>query len=220
MNDKIIFVTDPTSNYERKIRIYEDLNYAINKIDELVNDLKSGKISPISDRDKEFNILYNTASYQVLLARERHKTDKPLSDSEKKYGMKFNWDDRAVTYDKGNRRAQDMFNKLNFLITGVERKPVDPEELLSLQDLVQSQADDLRKDKEQQLDYIQNKEKDEKDYTKQEIQSMMDDAIDAGDYETLDKMRNNPNFSWFFKEGDQLSEEIKKIKLLMRRIIL
>jgi hypothetical protein len=113
-----------------------------------------------------------------------------------------------------------MLHKLNFLITGVEEKPVDPEELLSLQDKVQSQADDLKKDREQQLDYIQNKEKDEKDYTKAEIQSMMDNAIDNQDYETLDMMRKNPNFSWFFKDDNQLSEEIRRIKSLMTRIIL
>lgn len=221
MNDEVIMVQDPTSNSERQIRIYKDLDYVKNKIDELYNMLKSGKISPLSDKDKEFNILYNTASYQVKLARERHQTDEPLSDFQRKFmGQKFNWDERAVAYDEGNIMAQDMLHKLNFLITGVEEKPVDPEELLSLQDKVQSQADDLKKDREQQLDYIQNKEKDEKDYTKAEIQTMMDNAIDNQDYETLDMMRKNPNFSWFFKDDNQLSEEIFRIKSLMKRIIL
>ena len=221
MNNEIIFVTDPTSSGERQLRIYKDLDYAKNKIDELYNMLKSGKISPLSDKDKEFNILYNTASYQVLLARERHQTDEPLDDFQKKsMRQKFNWDERAVTYDKGNRIAQNMFNKLKFLSTGVEEEPVDPEELLSLQDKVRSQADDLKKDQEQQLDYIQNKEKDEKDYTKAEIQSMMDNAIDNQDYEELDRIRTNPNFSWFFEDGNQLSEEIRRIKSLMKKIIL
>ena len=225
MNNEIILVTDPTSSGERQLRIYKDLNYVRNKIDELYNNLKSGKISPLSNEDKEFNILYNTASYQVLLARERHKTDEPLSNFEKNsLGKKFNWDDRAVTYDKGNRIAQNMLNKLKFLSTGVEEEPVDPEELLSLQDKVRSQADDLKKDQEQQLDYIQNKEKDEKDYTKAEIQSMMDNAIDNEDYQELDRIRTNPNFSWFFEDGNQdgnqLSEEIRRIKSLMKKIIL
>ena len=112
------------------------------------------------------------------------------------------------------------YNKLEFLSTGVEEEPVDPEELLSLQDKVRSQADDLKKDQEQQLDYIQNKEKDEKDYTKAEIQSMMDNAIDNQDYEELDRIRTNPNFSWFFEDGNQLSEEIRRIKSLMKKIIL
>ena len=57
MNNEIIFVTDPTSSSERQLRIYKDLDYAKNKIDELYNMLKSGKISPLSDKDKEFNIL-------------------------------------------------------------------------------------------------------------------------------------------------------------------
>jgi hypothetical protein len=221
MNDGIIMVQDPTTNSERQIRIYKDLDYVKNKIDELYNMLKSGKISPLSDKDEEFNILYNTASYQVKLARERHQTDEPLSDFQRKFmRQKFNWDERAVAYDEGNIMAQDMLHKLNFLITGVEEKPVDPEELLSLQDIVKSKIDALKKDKEQQLDYIQNKEKDEKDYTKQEIQSMMDNAIDNQDYETLDMMRKNPNFSWFFKNDNQLSEEIRRIKSLMKKIIL
>ena len=221
MNNEIILVTDPTSSGERQLRIYKDLNYVRNKIDELYNNLKSGKISPLNKEDKEFNILYNTVSYQVLLARERHKTNEPLSDFEKNsLGKKFNWDDRAVTYDKGNRIAQNMFGKLEFLITGVEEEPVDDEELLSLEDKLQSQVDDLKKDREQQLDYIQNKEKDEKDYTKAEIQSMMDNAIDNEDYEELDRIRTNPNFSWFFEDGNQLSEEIRRIKSLMKRIIL
>jgi hypothetical protein len=89
-----------------------------------------------------------------------------------------------------------------------------------LGDKVRSQVNDLKKDQEQQLDYIQNKQKDEKDYTKSEIQSMMDNAIDNQDYETLDMMRKNPNFSWFFKDDNQLSEEIRRIKLLMKKIIL
>ena len=134
--------------------------------------------------------------------------------------QKFNWDERAVAYDKGNRKAQGMFHKLKFLSTGKESTPVDPEELLSLQDKVQSQVDDLKKDQEQQLDYIQNKEKDEKDYTKAEIQSMMDIALDNEDYEELDRIRTNPNFSWFFKDDNQLSEEIRRIKLLMKKTIL
>jgi hypothetical protein len=133
---------------------------------------------------------------------------------------KFNWDERAVAYDKGNRKAQEIFHKLKFLSTGKESTPVDPEELLSLQDKVRSQVNDLKKDQEQQLDYIQNKQKDEKDYTKSEIQSMMDNAIDNQDYKTLDMMRKNPNFSWFFKDDNQLSEEIRRIKLLMKKIIL
>ena len=221
MNDKIIKVTDPTSDLETQFRIYEDFDYAYNKVDELYNDLKSRKISPLSKKGEEFNILYNTAAYQVLLARERHQTDEPLSDTQKNFlRQKFNWDERAVAYDKGNRKAQVMFNKLKFLSTGEEQAPIDPEELLSLQDKVRSQADDLKKDREQQLDYIQNKEKDEKDYTKAEIQSMMDNAIDNQDYETLDMMRKNPNFSWFFKDDNQLSEEIRRIKSLMTRIIL
>ena len=221
MNNEIIFVTDPTSSSERQLRIYKDLDYARNKIDELYNNLKSGKISPLSNEDEEYNLLYNTASYQVLLARERHQTDEPLDDFQRKsMRQKFNWDERAVAYDKGNRKAQAMFNKLKFLSTGEEQAPIDPEELLSLQDKVQSQADDLKKDREQQLDYIQNKEKDEKDYTKAEIQSMMDNSIDNQDYETLDMMRKNPNFSWFFKDDNQLSEEIRRIKSLMTRIIL
>jgi hypothetical protein len=221
MNDKIIKVTDPTSDLETQFRIYEDFDYAYNKVDELYNDLKSRKISLLSKEDEEYNLLYNTASYQVKLARERHQTDEPLDDFQRKsMRQKFNWDERAVAYDKGNRKAQDMFHKLRFLRTGVEEKPVDPEELLSLQDIVKSKIDTLKKDKEQQLDYIQNKEKDEKDYTKQEIQSMMDNAIDNRDYETLDMMRKNPNFSWFFKDDNQLSEEIFRIKSLMKRIIL
>lgn len=220
MNDEVIMVRDPTTEGGR-LRIYKDLDYARNKIDELCDKLKSGKISPLNKKGEEFNILYNTASYQVLLARERHQTDEPLSDTQKNFlRQKFNWDERAVAYDEGNRIAQDMFHKLRFLRTGVEEKPVDPEELLSLQDIVKSKIDTLKKDKEQQLDYIQNKEKDEKDYTKQEIQSMMDNAIDNRDYETLDMMRKNPNFSWFFKDDNQLSEEIFRIKSLMKRIIL
>ena len=102
----------------------------------------------------------------------------------------------------------------------MEEEPIDPEELLSLQDKVRSQADDLKKDQEQELDYIQNKEKDEKDYTKAEIQSMMDNAIDNQDYEELDRIRTNHNFSWFFEDGNQLSEEIRRIKSLMKKIIL
>ena len=220
MNDGIIMVQDPTTD-GGQLRIYKDLDYARNKIDELYNNLKSGKILPLSDEDEEYNLLYNTASYQVLLARERHQTDEPLSDFQRKsMRQKFNWDERAVAYDKGNRKAQVMFNKLKFLSTVEEQAPIDPEELLSLQDKVRSQADDLKKDREQQLDYIQNKEKDEKDYTKAEIQSMMDNAIDNQDYETLDMMRKNPNFSWFFKDDNQLSEEIRRIKSLMTRIIL
>ena len=221
MNNEIILVTDPTSSGERQLRIYKDLNYVRNKIDELYNNLKSGKISPLSKEDKEFNILYNTVSYQVLLARERHKTNEPLSDFEKNsLGKKFNWDERAVAYDKGNRKAQGMFHKLKFLSTGKESTPVDPEELLSLGDKIRSQGNELKKDQEQQLDYIQNKEKDEKDYTKAEIQSMMDIALDNEDYQELDRIRTNPNFSWFFEDGNQLSEEIRRIKSLMKRIIL
>lgn len=221
MNDKIIKVTDPTSDLETQFRIYEDFDYAYNKVDELYNDLKSRKISLLSKEDEEYNLLYNTASYQVKLARERHQTDEPLDDFQKKsMRQKFNWDERAVAYDKGNRKAQGMFNKLKFLSTGEEQAPIDPEQLLSLQDKVKSQADDLKKDREQQLDYIQNKEKDEKDYTKAEIQSMMDNAIDNEDYEELDRIRTNPNFSWFFEDGNQLSEEIIRIKSLMKRIIL
>jgi len=221
MNDKIIKVTDPTSDWESQFRIYEDFDYAYNKVNELYNDLKSGKISPLSEEDEEYNILYNTASYQVKLARERHQTDEPVSDYQRKImRKKFNWDERAVAYDKGNRKAQEIFHKLKFLSTGKESTPVDPEELLSLQDKVRSQVNDLKKDQEQQLDYIQNKQKDEKDYTKSEIQSMMDNAIDNQDYETLDMMRKNPNFSWFFKDDNQLSEEIRRIKLLMKKIIL
>ena len=220
MNDGIIMVQDPTTD-GGQLRIYKDLDYARNKIDELYNNLKSGKILPLSDEDEEYNLLYNTASYQVLLARERHQTDEPLSDFQRKsMRQKFNWDERAVAYDKGNRKAQVMFNKLKFLSTGEEQAPIDPEELLSLQDKVRSQADDLKKDREQQLDYIQNKEKDEKDYTKAEIQSMMDNAIDNQDYEELDRIRTNPNFSWFFEDGNQLSEEIRRIKSLMKKIIL
>jgi hypothetical protein len=221
MNDKIIKVTDPTSDWESQFRIYEDFDYAYNKVNGLYNDLKSGKISPLSEEDEEYNILYNTASYQVKLARERHQTDEPVSDYQRKImRKKFNWDERAVAYDKGNRKAQEIFHKLKFLSTGKESTPVDPEELLSLQDKVRSQVNDLKKDQEQQLDYIQNKQKDEKDYTKSEIQSMMDNAIDNQDYETLDMMRKNPNFSWFFKDDNQLSEEIRRIKLLMKKIIL
>jgi hypothetical protein len=221
MNDKIIRVTDPTSDWESQFRIYEDFDYAYNKVNGLYNDLKSGKISPLSEEDKEYNLLYNTASYQVKLARERHQTDEPVSDYQRKImRKKFNWDERAVAYDKGNRKAQEIFHKLKFLSTGKESTPVDPEELLSLQDKVRSQVNDLKKDQEQQLDYIQNKQKDEKDYTKSEIQSMMDNAIDNQDYETLDMMRKNPNFSWFFKDDNQLSEEIRRIKLLMKKIIL
>jgi hypothetical protein len=221
MNDKIIKVTDPTSDWESQFRIYEDFDYAYNKVNGLYNDLKSGKISPLSEEDKEYNLLYNTASYQVKLARERHQTDEPVSDYQRKImRKKFNWDERAVAYDKGNRKAQEIFHKLKFLSTGKESTPVDPEELLSLQDKVRSQVNDLKKDQEQQLDYIQNKQKDEKDYTKSEIQSMMDNAIDNQDYETLDMMRKNPNFSWFFKDDNQLSEEIRRIKLLMKKIIL
>jgi hypothetical protein len=221
MNDKIIKVTDPTSDWESQFRIYEDFDYAYNKVNGLYNDLKSGKISPLSEEDEEYNILYNTASYQVKLARERHQTDEPVDDFQRKImRQKFNWDERAVAYDKGNRKAQEIFHKLKFLSTGKESTPVDPEELLSLQDKVRSQVNDLKKDQEQQLDYIQNKQKDEKDYTKSEIQSMMDNAIDNQDYETLDMMRKNPNFSWFFKDDNQLSEEIRRIKLLMKKIIL
>jgi hypothetical protein len=221
MNDKIIKVTDPTSDWESQFRIYEDFDYAYNKVNGLYNDLKSGKISPLSEEDKEYNLLYNTASYQVKLARERHQTDEPVDDFQRKImRQKFNWDERAVAYDKGNRKAQEIFHKLKFLSTGKESTPVDPEELLSLQDKVRSQVNDLKKDQEQQLDYIQNKQKDEKDYTKSEIQSMMDNAIDNQDYETLDMMRKNPNFSWFFKDDNQLSEEIRRIKLLMKKIIL
>lgn len=221
MNDKIIKVTDPTSDWESQFRIYEDFDYAYNKVNELYNDLKSGKISLLSKEDEEYNILYNTASYQVKLARERHQTDEPVDDYQRKImRRKFNWDERAVAYDKGNRIAQEMFHKLKFLSTGKESTPVDPEELLSLQDKVRSQVNDLKKDREQKLDYIQNKQKDEKDYTKSEIQSMMDNAIDNQDYETLDMMRKNPNFSWFFKDDNQLSEEIRRIKLLMKKTIL
>ena len=221
MNDKIIKVTDPTSYSETLSEIYEDFDYAYNKVNELYNDLKSGKISLLSKKDKEYNILYNTASYQVKLARERHQTDEPLTDFQRKsMRQKFNWDERAVAYDKGNRKAQGMFHKLKFLSTGKESTPVDPEELLSLQDKVQSQVDDRKKDQEQQLDYIQNKEKDEKDYTKAEIQSMMDIALDNEDYQELDRIRTNPNFSWFFEDGNQLSEEIRRIKSLMKKIIL
>jgi hypothetical protein len=133
-------------------------------LDSSINDLKSGKISILSRENEEFNILYNTASYQVKLARERHQTDETVTDFQRKsMRQKFNWDERAVAYDKGNRKAQGMFHKLKFLSTGKESTPVDPEELLSLQDKVQSQVDDRKKDQEQQLDYIQNKEKDEKD---------------------------------------------------------
>jgi hypothetical protein len=221
MNDKIIKVTDPTSYSETLSEIYEDFDYAYNKVNELYNDLKSGKISLLSKEDEEYNILHNTASYQVLLARERHQTDEPVSDFQRKtMRQKFNWDERAVAYDKGNRIAQGMFAKLKFLSTGEEQAPVDIEKLLSLGDKVRSQVNDLKKDQEQQLDYIQNKQKDEKDYTKSEIQSMMDNAIDNQDYETLDMMRKNPNFSWFFKDDNQLSEEIRRIKLLMKKIIL
>jgi hypothetical protein len=221
MNDKIIKVTDPTSYSETLSEIYEDFDYAYNKVNELYNDLKSGKISPLSEEDKEYNLLYNTASYQVKLARERHQTDEPVSDYQRKImRKKFNWDERAVAYDKGNRKAQEIFHKLKFLSTGKESTPVDIEKLLSLGDKVRSQVNDLKKDQEQQLDYIQNKQKDEKDYTKSEIQSMMDNAIDNQDYETLDMMRKNPNFSWFFKDNNQLSEEIRRIKLLMKKIIL
>jgi hypothetical protein len=221
MNDKIIRVTDPTSDWESQFRIYEDFDYAYNKVNGLYNDLKSGKISPLSEEDKEYNLLYNTASYQVKLARERHQTDEPVSDYQRKImRKKFNWDERAVAYDKGNRKAQEIFHKLKFLSTGKESTPVDPEELLSLQDKVRSQVNDLKKDQEQQLDYIQNKQKDEKDYTKSEIQSMMDIALDNEDYQELDRIRTNPNFSWFFEDGNQLSEEIGRIKSLMKRIIL
>jgi hypothetical protein len=221
MNDKIIKVTDPTSDSESLSRIFEDFDYAYNKVNELYDDLKSGKISLLSRKDEEFNILYNTASYQVKLARERHQTDEPVTDFQRKsMRQKFNWDERAVAYDKGNRKAQGMFHKLKFLSTGKESTPVDPEELLSLQDKVQSQVDDLKKDQEQQLDYIQNKQKDEKDYTKAEIQSMMDIALDNEDYQELDRIRTNPNFSWFFEDGNQLSEEITRIKSLMKKIIL
>lgn len=221
MNDKIIKVTDPTSYSETLSEIYEDFDYAYNKVNELYNDLKSGKISLLSKEDKEYNILYNTASYQVLLARERHQTDEPVTDIQRKYmKQKFNWDERAVAYDKGNRIAQGMFAKLKFLSTGEEQAPVDPEELLSLGDKVRSQGNDLKKDQEQNLDYIQNKQKDEKDYTKAEIQSMMDIALDNEDYQELDRIRTNPNFSWFFEDGNQLSEEIRRIKSLMKKIIL
>ena len=221
MNDKIIKVTDPTSDWESQFRIYEDFDYAYNKVNGLYNDLKSGKISPLSEEDEEYNILYNTASYQVKLARERHQTDEPVDDFQRKImRQKFNWDERAVAYDKGNRKAQEIFHKLKFLSTGEEQAPVDIEKLLSLGDKVRSQVNDLKKDQEQQLDYIQNKQKDEKDYTKSEIQSMMDNAIDNQDYKTLDMMRKNPNFSWFFKDDNQLSEEIRRIKLLMKKIIL
>jgi hypothetical protein len=221
MNDKIIKVTDPTSYSETLSEIYEDFDYAYNKVNELYNDLKSGKISLLSKEDEEYNILYNTASYQVLLARERHQTDEPVDDFQRKtMRQKFNWDERAVAYDKGNRIAQGMFAKLKFLSTGEEQAPVDIEKLLSLGDKVRSQGNDLKKDREQKLDYIQNKQKDEKDYTKAEIQSMMDIALDNEDYEELDRIRTNPNFSWFFEDGNQLSEEIGRIKSLMKRIIL
>jgi hypothetical protein len=221
MNDKIIKVTDPTSYSGTLSEIYEDFDYVYNKVNELYNDLKSGKISLLSKEDKEYNILYNTASYQVKLARERHQTDEPLTDFQRKsMRQKFNWDERAVAYDKGNRKAQGMFHKLKFLSTGKESTPVDPEELLSLGDKIRSQGNELKKDQEQQLDYIQNKEKDEKDYTKSEIQSMMDIALDNEDYQELDRIRTNPNFSWFFEDGNQLSEEIGRIKSLMKRIIL
>jgi len=221
MNDKIIKVTDPTSYSGTLSEIYEDFDYVYNKVNELYNDLKSGKISLLSKKDKEYNILYNTASYQVKLARERHQTDEPLTDFQRKsMRQKFNWDERAVAYDKGNRKAQGMFHKLKFLSTGKESTPVDPEELLSLGDKIRSQGNELKKDQEQQLDYIQNKEKDEKDYTKSEIQSMMDIALDNEDYQELDRIRTNPNFSWFFEDGNQLSEEIGRIKSLMKRIIL
>ena len=66
MNDKIIKVTDPTSYSETLSEIYEDFDYAYNKVNELYNDLKSGKISLLSKEDKEYNILYNTANYHTL----------------------------------------------------------------------------------------------------------------------------------------------------------
>jgi len=196
---EIIEVTDPTSAFGTKFKVYRTMDIAESKLD-LLPQLKG------NDFDVVLNISYNTAGHEIDKLREKYKNDEPLSDFQKNaLKQTFNWDDGKVMRDPANKRAQNLMMNLEMLRDPdnadqikQDYESITPEDIEGLTNIIQKHIDE-----QDPIGALQRKQPTIDYNSKSDVTKLIDKYIDERKFDEIEKLKKMPELKWYW---DQIGE--------------